>query len=262
MLNRENFLRQAKNSEDKLVMARALDKVEEALKLYEPRTSDFLDPYQQWLIQGITQRVDRISCFFTGGYPQAERQRLACYPDFLTPELVDTQLKYLKITGCFKFQELTHRDYLGSILGLGIKREKLGDIILCSEGAQVIVDQVVSGYILQNLTKVHHLTVRVEEISQEALVLPEEKVKVIRATVAALRLDAIAGEGFGVSRTQMAKEIAGEKVKLNWLVSTNNAQEVKIGDVISIRGRGRVLVDNISGQTKKGRIGLVLKRFL
>lgn len=262
MLDRESVLRQAKNSQDKLVLARILDKVEETLKIYESRTSDFLDPYQQLLIQGITQRVDRVSCFFTGGYPQAERQRLVCFPDYLAPEFVDDQLRYLRITGCFKFQEVTHRDYLGSILGLGIKREKLGDIILFSGGAQVIADQAVAGYLLQNLNKVHHLTVRVAEISQDELVLPEEKVKVIRATVATLRLDAVAGEGFGISRTQMAKEIAGEKVKLNWLVITNNAQDVKPGDVISIRGRGRVLVDNISGQTKKGRIGLVLKRFL
>lgn len=262
MLDRESLLSQAKNAQDKLVLARVLDKVEETFKVHEPRTTDFLDPYQQQLIQGITHRVDRVSSFFSGGYPQAERKRLVCYPDYLAPEVVDPQLKYIKITGCFKFQEAAHRDYLGSILGLGIKREKLGDIILCSEGAQVIVDQRVADYILQNLHNVHQLTVRLEEISPDKLVLPEEKVKEIRATVASLRLDAVAGEGFGASRTQMAKEIAGEKVKLNWLVITNTAHDVKPGDVISIRGRGRVLVDKISGQTKKGRIGLVLKRFL
>ena len=90
----------------------------------------------------------------------------------------------------------------------------------------------------------------------------EEKVKVINATVADLRLDAVAAAGYGVSRSRMSDEIKSLNVKLNWKEAKKAAQAVNEGDVISFRGRGRVEVAEIRGTTKKGRISVTLKRFI
>ena len=99
-------------------------------------------------------------------------------------------------------------------------------------------------------------------IALSELQLRPETVKEIRSTVASLRLDSVAASGFGVSRTQMAEEIQSEKVKVNWKDAKNPAQNVKAGDVISFRGRGRVEIVEITGQTKKGRTGVLLKRYM
>lgn len=263
MLNRDYFYRQAVNPDDKLIIAKILDKAEEVQKEHEPRATGFLDPYQQVLAKRIAQGLTSVGYFFDGGYPGAERQRLVFHPDYLDPAYVDPQLVLVKITGNFKFQQVTHRDYLGAILGLGLSRDKLGDILIIQEGgAQVIADPLVLPFLRQNLEQVHQVTVRIEEIKREEIALPEEKVKEIRATAASLRLDAVAGEGFGISRSQMTKEITSEKVKLNWFVTTDCAQKVAVGDVISLRGRGRILVNEITGISKKGRIGLIIKRYL
>ncbi|MPM83120.1 hypothetical protein SDC9_130183 [bioreactor metagenome] len=90
----------------------------------------------------------------------------------------------------------------------------------------------------------------------------EERVKEIKTTVPSLRLDVVAAAGYGVSRTRMSDEIAADKIKVNWQGAKNSSQPIKAGDIISMRGRGRVEVCEIIGQTKKGRISILLKRFI
>ncbi len=120
----------------------------------------------------------------------------------------------------------------------------------------------VADFLLTHLTHVGKIPVTVERIDPERLEVPPERVKEIRATVASLRLDAVASLGFGVSRTRMAREIKGERVKLNWKTVRDPAHSVAQGDTLSIRGRGRVVVEEVQGTTRKGRISLLLKRYV
>ena len=113
-----------------------------------------------------------------------------------------------------------------------------------------------------NLTQIGSAPITLTEISADELLQKEEKVKVINATVADLRLDAVAAAGYGVSRSRMSDEIKSLNVKLNWKEAKKAAQSVNEGDVISFRGRGRVEVAEIRGTTKKGRISVTLKRFI
>ena len=117
-------------------------------------------------------------------------------------------------------------------------------------------------YISQNLTEVGQATISVESVTLDDLPAKEEKVKEIRATVASLRLDSVAASGFGTSRTRMSEDIAAAKVKINWQEAKSSSQSVKVGDIISMRGRGRVEVVEIPGQTKKGRYSILLRRFI
>jgi len=148
------------------------------------------------------------------------------------------------------------------LLALGIKRGVVGDILMLAGGCQIIVDVSISAFLLSELQRIGAANVKVKAIDFSALQQKPETVKEIRATVASLRLDSVAAAGFGMSRTQMSEEIQSDKVKVNWKDAKNAAQNVKAADIISFRGRGRLEVVEITGQTKKGRTGILLKRYI
>ena len=263
MLNREKLLFHAITDEDRLIGANALDKAESIMRGEEVTYTNFLDPHQQDLVEGMMLQIPEVKYRLVGGFEQSERKRFVIIPEYSVWDVVRYPLCYLQITGNFAFQQVSHRDYLGSLMGLGIKREVLGDILLLPEGGcQVVVAPEVKDIIRQNLTKVHQVSVEVTEITEEHLKLPEERVKEIKATVASLRLDAIASSGFSTSRSQMVKVLKSGKVKVNFQVEDDPARSIKLNDVISIRGRGRVEVKEVAGETRKGRIKVTLHRYL
>jgi len=132
-MDRKKLLERVQSPDDRRFVARVLDKITLALKNHQTVVTDFCDPYQQNLISPAL-RVPGISFIWSGGYEAAERQRLIIGPEYLDIQEVDNALALLAVTGNLKYQNLTHRDFLGSILGLGIKREKVGDIIVNDQG--------------------------------------------------------------------------------------------------------------------------------
>ena len=115
---------------------------------------------------------------------------------------VDLQIAVLKVSWDPRFRLLTHRDVLGSLMGLGIDRTHFGDIIVTSGGAQVIVDVTIADFVIQNFTKIAMVTVTVSRMELSELQPKEEKIKEVRTTVASMRLDSIASSGFSTSRTK------------------------------------------------------------
>lgn len=258
-MNRKQILERISIPEDRILTAKFLDMIKTAGEFFHPEVSDFLDPYQQTILLPVLEHAPGISFIMTGGYPGAERKKVVICPDYLDPSEEDAMLSVLNIAGLFKFQKVSHRDFLGSILGLGIRREKIGDLLVQDDCCQAVVDREIAGYISHNLQKVHRISVTIEEKSTKELILPAEEFREISATVSSLRLDAVAAAGFGISRSKMSELISGEKVKVNWLTVKDGSAAVKQGDVISVRGKGRVEVTEIRGQTRKGRISVLLK---
>jgi photosystem II S4 domain protein len=267
MLNKEKVLSHIKGEDERIQISKIIDKVQLVLKNYQVNVTDFIDPFIADLAEDILKGIDKISFVLDGGYPPAERKVILIYPDYLGDDHEERELCFLEIQGNFKFNEISHRDVLGSILGLGLKREKIGDILIINEndlvqGCYVIVKAEVADYLIYNLTKIHRVAVKVKKVTRDELQLTEEKVKEIFATVASLRLDAIASSGFGVSRSLIVKEIEAEKLKLNWRSNSNPAYPIKAGDIISLRGRGRLEVSEVMGKTSKDRFKVLLKKFL
>ena len=196
-----------------------------------------------------------------GGFNRAERNKVAFVSeDFLgTP---DFGIIPFLVAWDKRFYKIGHRDILGAFMSMGCKREILGDIVIVPEGAQFVADKAFEAYITSNLTEIGSASISLTSISVEELAEKEEQTKIITATVAALRIDAVAAAGYGVSRSRMADEIKSQNVKINWKEAKNASQSVEAGDVISYRGRGRVEVEEIRGTTKKGRISIVLKRYI
>jgi RNA-binding protein YlmH len=244
----------------KRFLAHIHELAERALRDQKPQWTDFIEPPLREEAEAVLRWENGIRFNSLGGYSQSERRRLVIYPDYYIVETIEPALAFLAIS--IGQNELSHRDYLGAIMSLGIKREKIGDLLVDSAGCQAVVTPELAEYLRLNLVEVGNHKTKVTLIEPEQLNLPDRREKVIRATVASLRLDAIAALGFGDSRTKMAREIKAERVKVNWKAVQSPDLELAPGAIISIRGRGRVEFREVTGASKKGRLGVLLVRLL
>ena len=140
-----------------------------------------------------------------GGYERAERSTVFIYPFYMEYEDIEDTLRFIQIEGNFKFKNISHKDYLGSLLGLGIKREKIGDIIIHDNFCQVVVSSDICDFIIVNLEKVSRNNVIVKEISRENIVNSSSKYKEISFTVSSDRLDCVISGMYNISRQESAK---------------------------------------------------------
>ncbi|XP_057465308.1 uncharacterized protein LOC130755020 isoform X4 [Actinidia eriantha] len=222
--------------------------------------SDFLTPPILKESMLVLEKLADTKTVPRGGYPQAERCRLSVgHPQALTtdPDIVAA----LSITGNFGFQPCSHGDFLGAILGTGIAREKLGDIILQGEkGAHVLIVPELADFVTSALDKVGNVSVTCKKIPLLALEYEPPRTKAFKTVEASLRVDAIASAGFKISRTKLADLISGD-VRVNWTTVTKSNTTIKTGDIISVSGKGRLKIGEINS-TKKGKFAVELIRYL
>ena len=261
MADREKIIRFYKGTEGEEIVIRLVDAIEAVNKTRKFRITDFLDPYGCEIAETVAAHYENISVNFSGGYMGAERQ-CACFvhDDFMGK--VSYPIAVVKAVWNDKFYRLSHRDVLGALMGLGIKRSQIGDLLITLGSVKIIYTEKLADFILQNLTQIGAANVSCEMDSLDSIAPREERCKEITATVASLRIDSISAAGFGSSRSKMAANIDTDKLKLNWQSVKNASQTVKEGDIISIRGRGRLEVAEIRGKTKKGRTVVLLKRYI
>ncbi|AWH78315.1 RNA-binding protein [Clostridioides difficile] len=235
-------------------MFKVIDKANSCIKNYDVKSTEFLNPYEVKNAVAILNSTNEIKYSVDGGYEQAERSTVFIYPFYMEYEDIEDTLRFLQIEGNFKFKNISHKDYLGSILSLGIKREKIGDIIIHDSFCQVVVSSDICDFIIVNLEKVSRNNVIVKEISRENIVNSSSKYKEVSFTVSSDRLDCVISGIYNISRQDSAKYINGEKVHVNYEKITSTSKIVKNDDLISIRGKGRAKVTQIGDITKKGKI--------
>ncbi len=213
--------------------------------------SDFLTTAQQALL--LSLKLGEVS--FCGGYDGAER-RVACFgseelcgyeafPPCVWVEIKPVQQKFA--------DELTHRDFFGSVMALGLKREVLGDIIVYENCAYLFCMESVSGYIRENLTQVKHTTVKCNEVSSppvESVALPEEEEFVI----ASERLDGVIASVYNLSRSVCKELVEKGMVSINSILTDNPSKQLDVHDTVSVRGKGRFIYEGIVRETKKGKL--------
>jgi len=259
MLPREELLKAVENRDS---AARALDQAEQAIKTWEVVLTDFLSPPELVEIRQMFSRLTEVQLVAWGGYPQAERQRLAIARPEMPLDSPQVEVAALEIAGNFLFDTATHRDFLGAMLGTGIVREKTGDIIVLGErGAQALVVPELVEFLLMNLKQVRSVPVKTQRIDLNELKIREPKKKELTTVEASLRLDAIASAGFGMSRSKMVELIDGGDVRVNWKDMTQSSYLLKSGDLIAIRGKGRLEVGEVN-ITKKDRYRVQLTRYV
>lgn len=259
MLPREDLLKGVENRES---VARVIDLADQAIKTWEVVLTDFLSPPELAEIQQQFGRLTEVQLVAWGGYPQAERQRLAIARSELPLDQSQVEVAALDIAGNFLFDPATHRDFLGAMLGCGLVREKTGDVIVLGErGGQAIVVPEMVEYLETQLTQVRSVPVRTQRIDLLELKIREPKKKEMTTVEASMRLDAIASAGFGVSRSKMSDLITAGDVRVNWKDVSQASHQVKSGDLIAIRGKGRLEVGEVT-VTKKDRYRVQLTRFI
>ena len=258
MLPKEDLL---KHSENKEALSRIIDQAEQAIRTWEPVATDFLSPPELFEAQAAFGRLSDIQAIAHGGYPQAERQRLMIARAELPLE-EPVPLAAISIAGNFLFDTATHRDFLGSLLGTGLVRAKVGDIIVLGErGAQAIVVPELVEFLTTSLTQVRSVPVKTQPIEMSELRVRQPKKKEITTVEASMRLDALASAGFGMSRSKMADMIAGGDVRVNWKPVTQTSRTLQPGDLVAIRGKGRLEIGEMS-VTKKQRYRVQLTRLV
>lgn len=258
MLPREELLAGVENREE---VARIIDKAEQAIKTWEVVLTDFLSPPVLIETQAIFNKLTEVEILAWGGYPQAERQRVGIARQDIPIAQSQIDLVALDIAGNFLFDPATHRDFLGAILGTGIVRDKVGDILVLGErGAQVIVVPEMVEFLETSLTQVRSVPVKTQRIDLSELKVRPPQKKEMTTVEASMRLDAIASAGFGMSRSKMAEAISGGDVRVNWKEITQPSYSVKAGDLISVSGKGRLEVGEVA-VTKKQRYRVNLVRF-
>lgn len=190
---------------------------------------------------------------------------VAYVPDYYEPEAYlhseDGPVATIRVSYS-DYDTLNHRDFLGSLMGQGIKREILGDLLPGEHSCDVLVLREMASYLASQLSQVGRARVQTREIQLSEIEVPEQKVKVITDTVASLRLDSVMAAGFQQGRSKAAGYINAGKTEVNHMTVTKPDALVAEGDIISARGLGKMRVAKVKGQTKKGRTSLVLEKFL
>jgi len=245
-----------KDPEEKLLFAKVLDKLVSAEKKLVETHTNFLDPVraESFYMSLVNQKPYEINVVQYGGYLEAERKVIGFYYEENFDSFDSFPITVLNINFNEKFSKApTHRDYLGGILGLGLERTKIGDIVLMETGAEVYVLNDVANYITENLNKVGRTSVKVTQ--GKSLIGKSSTGIEKRITVASMRLDAVLSSGINISRGKAAALIESEKVYVNWK-NVKKTHTISPNDVITIRGFGRVSIDSLEGSTKKDRIVL------
>ncbi|GLX68279.1 RNA-binding protein [Paenibacillus glycanilyticus] len=246
--------------DEKPFVDRAMEWVERSAQLHELKRTDFLDPRQSQILQMLANRDPDVKLRLDGGYPEAERCRAIIGPEYRYLEDEPAGLSVLAVTG--GGSELDHGDYLGALLGLGVKRDRIGDIHVHEDYAHIMVLDEIADYLNVHLRQVHRASVLTEiiPISELKPVVPD--LQEMSFTVASMRLDGIASDVYRISRTKIVDPIRAGRCRVNWKTVENPSEPLKMGDVISFKGLGRFKVLEVDGMTKKGRIRVRVGKFI
>ena len=224
--------------------------------------SDFLNLNELNILHTIPKHELHGAYVTFGGYEHSERQMVAFLPDALCYEY-KYPISVIKISPLQKkfSDELTHRDYLGAILNLGIERCKMGDILVDEHSAVLFIHESLESFIIEELTRIKHTSV-MATIEDMQTFHYEPKTKEIKGSVSSLRLDSLLALAFSSSRSKLVTFIEGGKVYVNGKLITSNGFQVKENDIISVRGLGRFRYCETMSQTKKGRFYVTLQLFI
>lgn len=257
------IIKSSKDPKEKDLLKRILDLAFRAQKTYGVTYTDFVDPFLLGRIKAHRLDILGFNLDTYGGLEDSQRHMMGFAHDDLQIIESDFPISYLKVsvqTGIGK--PLSHRDYLGAIMGLGIEREKIGDLIIEDNEAYIIAHRDIAEYIEHALDTVSRYgKVTCQAIDKEDIPQVQQAYKTIQATVSSLRADAIIAAGFHLSRSAVAKLISAGRGLCNGVIITQSSP-IEEGDICSLRGHGKIKIKKLGSKTRKGRIRLEIHRYI
>lgn len=227
---------------------------------FAPKLTNFLDPREQTILKIIIGEHSDVHYDFFGGIDNAERKRALLFPDYWTVAKEDFYINLFGIDYPSKFVTLEHPQILGALMSLGLKRGKFGDILIKNDQIQFFAAKEVSDYIKTNLEAIGKARVTVKELPLENAITVQDLWDHDDLTVSSLRLDTVISGVYHLSRQKSQVLIERGLVKVNWTVIETPSFLCDAGDVISVRGHGRIKIVELSGKTKKEKWRINIKR--
>lgn len=261
-MDRSNIDKIARTPEDKVLLAKVWDKIQAGIRKNIMTNTGFLSLRELDMTRYLFGNLEGLHAF--GGYPEAERQMLIYLPDYLDESALTAEgapLVCLRAT-FYEGDSPSHRDFLGALMGAGIARETVGDICVSKSSCDFFVTEEIAPYILQNFTGAGRTRLHLEPIPMDQVSVPEPEVKQIKDTLASLRLDSVISAGFRVGRSQAAQYVTTGRAAIDGLPCEKPDKAVEEGARISVRGLGKIKLKSVNGQTKKGRISVVIDRYV
>lgn len=267
-MDKQKILIDYKKQDDKILLAQILDKIEFSKQREKIEYTDFLDMYQVALVKNFMKKIDFENYILFGGFENSERKVLILYPEKYNINMIEKNYsKIMKVIRINLNEEekgmYSHRNYLGGIIKLGMKREKVGDILVSDDGADILVKNETSEVLKQNLgTLTRFENAKIEIVELDNLREQEIKVEEMKIIVPSLRLDNFVSDLAKTSRSKAVQIIDSERVFINGQNETKASKQVKLGDVITIRGKGRFVVKEFSGTTRSGRTVVTVEKYV
>jgi len=265
MYKNEFVEKYAQNAEDRLVLARVLDKMDETAGKNIITGTHFLNENQSALAEIMIRAQGNPAHIFYGGYEGALRKVVMFFPDYLDPAVpADEGANPLAVLRCSysKAHTPSHRDFLGALMGCGVKRETIGDILAGEGSCDIVVLKEILPYLTSSLESAGKTRLTNMVIPMHQIQVPKAEFKLVKDTIASLRLDNVVSAGFSTSREKASEAIKAGKVFLNHMNCLKADKPVNEGDIISVRGMGKFELQQVGAPTKKGRLPVVIKRFV
>ena len=260
-MGRENIDKIAQTQEDKVLLAKLWDKINSGIRKNIPASSCFLSLREQDMARFLFGDLDGLFSF--GGYDDAERRMLVYLPDYLDQNSLPDSAALVCIRATFyQGDNPTHRDFLGALVGSGIARETVGDILVSNGSCDFFVTEDIAPYILQNFESAGRTKVRLQQIPLSEVSVPLPDTQEIKDTLSSLRLDSVVSAGFRISRSLAMQQIIAGRAAVNGLPCEKPDKLIEENATISIRGMGKIKLKSVNGLTKKGRISVVIDRYL
>lgn len=251
--------------EDRIFLAALEDKFRQCSSQYRTTYTGFLDLRQKSMAEKLCRELCKDSpevsyCFF-GGYEEAERTVCLFFPDYETPDTCHP-LQVLRVKKAQGGRALSHRDYLGALTGLGVKREMIGDILPDEEGADLLILEEICEFLLLHYDKAGSTSLAAEAVELNELCIPKRQTVLRKDTVASLRLDNVVASAFSLPRAKAAAAIGSGLVFLNGLQAEKTDMQVKEGDKLVLRGKGKAFLRRVGSRTRKDRIFIETERYV
>lgn len=257
------------NEEDKILISKIIDKVNFVKTKNKVQISDFLNMYEQDMILTVLKKLNVRNYILEGGVKKAERKILILYPEKIKELFIENNYnkdEYMSVYRIKLPQELknkySHKEYLGGFMKLGIKRQKIGDIIFDEEGADVLILPEIEKYFENSIKELTRFKkAKIEKIKIDEIRMIKENIEETTITVPSMRMDAIISELAKTSRNKANEIIYSQRVFINQVNETKITKEIKIGDKITIRGKGKFEIIEKERETKSGRKILKIKHW-
>lgn len=261
-MDRSNIEKIANKPEDKVLLAKLWDKISAGIRRCIPANTCFLSPREQEMARFLFGAEPGLQFF--GGYGDAERKMLVYLPEYMDEDALyedDSPMVCLRAT-FFEGDSLSHRDFLGALMGAGVARETVGDICVGKGTCDFFVTAEIASYMEQNFLSAGRTRLHLSRIPLRDAQIPEPEVKEIKDTVASLRLDSVISSGFRIGRSLAAQYISAGRAAIDGLPCEKPDKTVNEGMKVSVRGLGKIKLAAVNGRTKKDRISVTIHRYV